>query len=265
MSYQDLFEKLWQDYVKITPSAEKIHTLLKKEESEIVNDHIALRTFNVPKVNLEQLAKHFKAVGYEEKGQYEFKEKKLAAKHFQHPDEKAPKVFISHLLLDQCSQGLQETVHKMLETVPDDVSDREDFIYMGAPWKVDVNTYETLLEESEYAAWMAAWGYHPNHFTISVNHLSHTEDLVQLNQKIKDAGYTLNSSGGEIKGSKEVLLEQSSTMADLYSVEFSDGKKEIPSCFYEFALRHKMPDGSLYQGFVAANADKIFESTNVKS
>ncbi|MGL4896671.1 MAG: DUF1338 domain-containing protein, partial [Shewanella sp.] len=61
----------------------------------------------------------------------------------------------------------------------------------------------------------------------------------------------------------EVLLEQSSTMADTIAVEFSDGVLEIPSCFYEFALRYPKANGELYTGFVAASADKIFESTNV--
>ena len=73
----------------------------------------------------------------------------------------------------------------------------------------------------------------------------------------------LNTSGGEIKGSPEVCLAQSSTMADSMPVAFSDATVAIPSCFYEFAQRYAMANGELYQGFVAASADKIFESTNV--
>ena len=68
-----------------------------------------------------------------------------------------------------------------------------------------------------------------------------------------------------IKGSPEELLEQSSTMADRAEVAFSDQTVSIPSCFYEFALRYPKPDGELYTGFVAASADKIFESTDSKS
>ncbi len=33
--------------------------------------------------------------------------------------------------------------------------------------------------------------------------------------------------------------------------------------FYEFAKRYPTANGKLYQGFVAASADKFFESTNV--
>ena len=79
---------------------------------------------------------------------------------------------------------------------------------------------------------------------------------------MKAGGFTLNSVGGEIKGSAEVKLEQSSTMADHADVAFSDKTMTIPSCFYEFALRYPLANGELYTGFVAASADKIFESTN---
>ena len=51
-------------------------------------------------------------------------------------------------------------------------------------------------------------------------------------------------------------------MADKLGVEFSDGQKHlIPCCFYEFAQRYSIGinnPNNLYQGFVAANADKIF-------
>ena len=53
-------------------------------------------------------------------------------------------------------------------------------------------------------------------------------------------------------------------MADHAYVKFEAESKMIPSCFYEFAQRYKMPDGNYYTGFVAASADKIFESTNAK-
>ena len=71
----------------------------------------------------------------------------------------------------------------------------------------------------------------------------------------------MNTSGGEVKGSKEVCLEQSSTLANTIEVEFKDGKLNIPACYYEFAKRYALKDGNLYKGFVAASADKIFEST----
>jgi hypothetical protein len=66
------------------------------------------------------------------------------------------------------------------------------------------------------------------------------------------------------KRNSRALLEQSSTLADLCMINFNEEAKEIPSCYYEFALRYPMENGELYQGFIAASADKIFESTDVK-
>lgn len=60
-----LFQALWDNYRAVTPSAERIHTLLGKRESKpIVNDHIALRTFNLAPVGLDALAAHFLNLGY---------------------------------------------------------------------------------------------------------------------------------------------------------------------------------------------------------
>lgn len=259
-----LFSELWKDYVAITPSAHKIHALLanKAQSETIVNDHVAFRTFNTEKVNLEKLAAHFLALGYEEKGQYNFEAKKLSAKHFEHADITKPKVFISELRVEELSDKAQTIIAKMVEGVNAESVVADNFLYSGTHWQVTKAEYDTLLNESEYAAWMSAWGYRANHFTVSVNQLNGDYTLPQVNDLLKEAGFTLNTSGGEIKGGKDVCLAQSSTMADSETVVFSDASVAIPSCFYEFAERFEMADGQLYQGFVAASADKIFESTN---
>ncbi|WP_419148827.1 DUF1338 domain-containing protein [Pseudoalteromonas 'SMAR'] len=260
-----LFQHLWDNYLEVTPSAVKVHELLgSTQKDDIINDHIALRTFNIEKVGLEKLAAHFKAVGYKECGEYHFEAKKLYAKHFEHQDPTKPKVFISELLVDQFSEELQAIVKDMVDQIDESAITAENFLYSGTHWQVSHETYKKLLAESEYAAWMSAWGYRANHFTVSINYLKKFETIEAVNQALKENGFELNSSGGEIKGSPEVLLEQSSTLADHQKVNFTDGEFSIPSCFYEFALRYNKPDGEVYTGFVAASADKIFESTNAR-
>jgi hypothetical protein len=263
MSYKELFEKLWDDYLQITPSAKKVHAILSADQKDIINDHIALRTFNHPDLGLDKLAIHFENCGYTAKGDYEFTEKKLVAKHYEHCDPEAPKVFISELLLEKCSDNLRAIVNSLISQVPKDYCQKSSFLYSGAPWKISHKDYLALLEESEYAAWMSAWGYHANHFTVSVNHLNNYDSILDVNNKLKQEGFKLNDSGGEVKGNPSVLLEQSSTLADQIEVSFTDGTFKVPSCFYEFAKRYPTKEGKIYTGFVAANADKIFESTNV--
>ncbi|MDD1782137.1 DUF1338 domain-containing protein [Enterovibrio sp. ZSDZ35] len=260
-----LFDALWQDYtVRLCPSAAKVHALLE-EGSPLINDHIALRTFALPKVGLDRLAAPFIAIGYEPKGQYHFEAKKLNAHHYEHPDPNAPKVFISELMVGQCSTALQMAVRKLVDQVDDASMQGSAFLYSGRPWELDGDTYRTLAAESEYAGWLAAHGFGANHFTVSVNQLSTVTDVSEVNEVLRQAGFAINESGGEVKGNPEVMLEQSSTMADKVSVKFSDGEATIPGGFYEFAKRYPLPDGSLYQGFVEASADKIFESTDKAS
>ena len=85
--------------------------------------------------------------------------------------------------------------------------------------------------ESDYASWVLALGYIANHFTVSVTDCSYFNDLEQLNSYLKDNGFEINSSGGEIKGSKDQGLEQSSIMSKEIKVKFSDGIYSVPGCY----------------------------------
>ena len=262
MTPDRLFQSLWEDYTsRLCPSAGNVHKLLQEDEP-LINDHIALRTFNLAPVELEVLAKPFLALGYQEAGDYLFEAKKLVAKHYQHPDPTQPKVFISQLKVEECSAQLQAIVKQLVAQVSAEDMQGSEFLYAGRPWQLTHQDYQLLAQESEYAAWLAAHGYGANHFTVSVNQLNQFDQVQQVNDYLKACGFVINQSGGEVKGSPDVLLEQSSTMADKVQVEFDDGVVLIPGGFYEFAKRYPMADGELYPGFVAASADKIFESTN---
>lgn len=83
-----------------------------------------------------------------------------------------------------------------------------------------------------------------------------------MNQLLRDNGFRINDSGGEIKGTPAELLEQSSIRSEVIQLEFVEGIMEIPGCYYEFARRYPDADGKLYSGFIAKSADKIFESTD---
>lgn len=259
---EQLLQAMWTDYVTLNPSAKAIHDLFVSQGETVLNDHIAFRTFNVPKLGIDRLAKPFLAFGYEAKGEYRFKEKKLFARHYEPKDLRLPKIFISELLLEQCSPGLQEAVKILVDQVPDNAADDPRFLCSGRPWKVSHKTYEALAKESEYAAWMSAYGFRPNHFTVNINALKKFPDIHALNKFLQDNGHVLNAAGGLVKGSPQVYLEQSSTMARDAAVDFTDGTFEVPACYYEFAKRYPLPNGEMYQGFVEKSADKIFESTN---
>jgi hypothetical protein len=265
MTTKELLDTLWRDYVASTPQAERIHTLLAARGETIRNDHIALRTFDAPGIGMMALGHIFEEHGWALQADvYAFPQKRLRARYWRHTDETLPKVFISELVLGDMSPALQTSIHTLVSQLPGDFGQRADLPWAGRPWRVTHGEYTSLLAESEYAAWVAAFGFRVNHFTVDVNALSTFPDLTALNAYLVEHGFVLNDSGGAIKGTPSELLEQSSTRADSIEVAFDDATVRIPSCYYEFAKRYPMPSGELFQGFIAASADKIFESTDTR-
>lgn len=264
MELNAVFSQLWHEYITQNPAVAHIYKLFdEREDTEVKHDHVAFRTFNDPKVDMHKIAYWFEQYGYKKMQDYDFEKKRLNAIHLENDNMNWPKVFISELRLQDFSNYLQETITDWLKQVPGNVADDVSFLWSSNPWvKPSYQTYMKLSEESEYAAWMYVYGFRINHFAIFINHLHVYNDIRSINEMIKNNGYTMNSSGGEIKGSRDMLLEQSSIMAEKLDVEFKEGTYRIPACYYEFTQRYPNPEGNLYQGFYASSADKIFESTN---
>jgi hypothetical protein len=266
MKSEEIFGKLWTQYVNQNPSAGQIHGLFTESGERIINDHVAFRTFDDPRVNIDVLSRPFIKAGYESRGEYHFEAKKLRARHYEIPgNSHAPRVFISELMLDSFSESLQKTIKSKLDSVPDNLFQSQDLIFHGSVFSpLSYDTYVTLREESEYAAWLYVFGFRANHFTVSINHLEHFEGIEEVNTYLKSRNFPMNTSGGEVKGTPEQLLEQSSTLADQVDVEFKEGVYRVPSCYYEFAKRYNDSKGKLFSGFIAGSADKIFESTDYR-
>lgn len=267
MNTDTFFSELWQDYIQITPQAKEIKRLFEMpgevEGERVVNDHVAFRTFAHTPIQLDNLEPLILAMGYQRQESYFFKAKKLRAYSFIHTDPDLPKIFCSELLTDQLSPVAQQIIADYTLQISQRPQDASVF-WSGRHWEMPSwEDYSELMDETEYGAWLLAIGIRVNHFTISVNHLQGFHTLQAVLDKVKSAGFAVNAVGGEIKGSPEILLEQGATMADRQSFMFAEGEThQIPTCFYEFALRYADQNGEIYQGFVEANADKIFESTH---
>ncbi len=201
---QSLFSSLWTDYVAFNPGAKKIYDLILARERAIdpsvealVNDHVALRTYDVAPIGLEAMSALFQKHGYEKRGDYVFDEKKLFAWHLEHEDTRLPKVFISQLETAKLSPLVQETARLAAKSIEPLETKKESFLWSRRKWKASHTTYQKLLAESEYAAWLYAFGFRSNHFTISFNHLKSFKDLRALGDFVKAAGFAFNTAGGE--------------------------------------------------------------------
>ncbi|TYL46798.1 DUF1338 domain-containing protein [Marinomonas sp. IMCC 4694] len=265
MTPTDFFASLWDHYTEVTPQAQRIQALFKKHGETVLNDHVAFRTFNHSPIALEKLEPQLTALGYQAYGAFLFESKHLKARCYKHStDVNLPKIFLSELLVEELPPVCQDIIGKWVAQIPANAVQSPAVFWAGTLWETPTQAdYATLAEHSEYAAWLATMGLQANHFTVSINHLQHFPTIEAVNALLESEGYALNQVGGVIKGSPESCLEQSSTMADKIHYTFADGtQKAIPSCFYEFARRHPMANGVLFDSFIEGNADKIFDSTS---
>jgi hypothetical protein len=299
-----IIKKLWENYKNSVVQVNIIEEAIRQKGDHWSEDHIAFRTLPGDHCGLDILQGIFEILGFKKSDHYNFEEKKLKAISMNPPIESVlhstqvfPKIFISVLELSSFSNPFQQCVLKYLSDVtfsplekfksewsllkenPHKIEEFAQsitlFLSNGASWRTPTfKDYELLRKESEYAAWTLVYGNTPNHFTVSIHLMKNFNSLKEFNDFVQyNLGIQMNNAGGMvIKGSAEVKLEQSATLAEESIVPFQDGYKKIPYAFVEFAYRHPLEGkenngmwDSYYQGFVTDNADKIFESTNIRN
>lgn len=249
----------------------------------IENDHIAFRTMGVPQLGIASLERIFLHYGYERRDFYDFPAKKLNAFWYAPPSPELPRIFISELRVGDLSDEAQAIIRSYTDEVAGDPVDQldldnaahvDDFLHRGL-WRLPkLADYRRLAEESEYAAWVIYNRYYLNHFTVTIHNLPEGYHTIALfNAFLERHGFQLNDSGGTIKQSPDGKLLQSSTVAEMIDATFAGGVVErIAGSYVEFAERRPLDDFAHLpvaalrrehrrEGFEAANANRIFEST----
>ncbi|KAI4384243.1 hypothetical protein MLD38_002423 [Melastoma candidum] len=285
-----VLERMESVYLSRNPTAKSVLDLVASaDDNPICYDHLAFRTFGVSGHGIGSIARFFTDYGYTQMDELRFPAKKLRALWFSPPKDSAvsedgsgvhgplPRIFISELLVDQMSPQTQEIIRRYVGISGNGYEHAALASAVGAlTWGKPLRSeFQQLAKESEYAAWTLVNGYAVNHVTISTHRLkSHLRDIKSLNQFIEQNGFKLNSEGGALKVSPDGLLLQSSTVADSFPFQFSDGATEsVPCSYIEFAERlvlpefRNLPTKELEEfhrrdGFEVGNADKIFESTS---
>lgn len=282
-----VLDGLMQRYMDRVPDVKRVVDAMIREgiihsASEIENDHIAFRTMGVPHLGIASLEKIFLHYGYQRRDHYYFPAKKLDAYWYAPPTPQYPRIFISELRVSDLPAEAQAIIHSYTDTVVKDPVDALDldnatlvdqFLHSGLWKRPSYVDYRKLADMSEYAAWVIYNRYYLNHFTVSVHNLKEGYNTIErFNEFLERNGFALNDSGGKIKKSDDGLLLQSSTVARKVEAVFADDEKVlIPGSYVEFAERKVLPAYATSsgpfsreqrrEGFEAANADKIFEST----
>lgn len=281
---------LMRRYSERVPDVQRIINAMIDEgiinsPDEIENDHIAFRTMGVPHLGLASFEKIFLHYGYEKRDPYNFAEKKLSAYWYAPPADgrNLPRIFASELRVHELSEQAQQIIHSYTDAVTsdpvdalnlDDAAAVDQFLHQSLWALPTLADYQTLLAESEYAAWVIYNRYYLNHFTISVHNLKPGYNTIDAFVKfLEERGLRLNSAGGVIKISPDGGLRQASTVAQMTDAVFAGGDTaRIAGSYVEFAERRVLPQfadlpadqigrAQRRDGFEAANADKIFEST----
>ncbi|MGE7773986.1 DUF1338 domain-containing protein [Chitinophaga sp. NPDC101104] len=285
---QLILDGLMRRYRERVPDVDKVISAMIAEGiirhgNDIENDHIAFRTMGVPNLGIQSLERIFLHHGYTRRDYYHFAEKKLNAYWYAPPDPALPRIFISELRVGDLSERVQEIIHSYTSEVTadpvlsldlDSASAVDAFLHSGL-WRLpSLEDFRALAAESEYASWAIYNRYYLNHFTISVHNLPDGyNDIGRFNAFLEKHGLVLNDSGGKYKESPDGLLLQSSTVAGMIDAAFANGETaRIAGSYVEFAERRVLPAFAHLstseiqrvhrrEGFEAANANRIFEST----
>ena len=72
---KQFISNLWLDYsVRLCPSSSNIHHIVS-DYGSITNDHFALRTLNLPTINVQSISLLLQNIGYKSKASYIFRKK----------------------------------------------------------------------------------------------------------------------------------------------------------------------------------------------
>lgn len=251
----------------------------------LVTDHLAFRTFGIAPFDIASLERIFVHHGYRRRDAYAFPDKHLDALWYSPPIAELPRLFVSQLRVDELHDSAQQVVRSAIAAASDpfaavdpDAAGAVVAALCTRPWPLpSFADYRLLLPQSEYAAWTLANGYAINHVALSVHELrADVASAAGLNDYLARRGFSLNGSGRSIQISADGLLRQSSTLAQTVVVRFADGRAEpVAGSYVEFVERRALPPFASLpstalrrehrrDGFEAANAERIFDSTDLR-
>jgi hypothetical protein len=296
---KELLDRLWEQYIKRVSYANKYVELVTEKGGNVVNDHIALRTFNThtgeQPEGIRAIKHILNCLEYKLVAKYNFSNKRLNAVHFEHPDENLPKIFVSQLEVKLLPDWAQNIINKTVKNTPYILSDNSiellqrvkekgelpteaakllvaDLVqYFRRPWEIPQKEDVLKINDvSQYAAWVLLHGNSVNHFTAFINQQNVPEwpDLETTCKALEAAGVPMKEY---IEGEKGSKLQQSATKAVKEGVEVKSeyGIEKITwtYAYYELAQRGLVEGNGtkkLFSGFLGEQAAHLFDMTRTR-
>lgn len=235
---------LWDRYAAEVPYA---RTFVQLSGGIFRNDHVALRTLARPGGGIATFEHVFERFGWKRAGEYSFPDTHLEAIYMAHPDG-LPRIFISELKAERLSARAQQ----LLSTLPEDPPAPEPVEalaeWFSAPPAPQESALLELEKESQYGAWLLAFGRKVNHFTGSV------DDVEVWQRKMREAGVPMKA---DIEGAPGTALRQTATHAATVPVTLAaGGTRPWPYAYFEIAQR-----APHFDGFLGPQARALFDMT----
>jgi hypothetical protein len=235
---------LWERYAAEVPYA---RTFVQLSGGSFRNDHVALRTLARPGGGIATFERVFERLGWHRAGGYSFPDTHLEAIYMAHPNG-LPRVFISELRAHRLSAHAQQLLSTLPEDPPPPESAEALADWFSAPPPPQESALLELEKESQYGAWLLAFGRKVNHFTGSV------DDVEVWQRKMRDAGVPMKA---DIEGAPGTALRQTATQAaPLPVVLAGGGTRSWPYAYFEIAQR-----APHFDGFLGPQARALFDMT----
>jgi hypothetical protein len=239
-----LLELLWSRYAAEVPFA---RTFVELSGGSFRNDHVAFRSLARPGGGIALLEGIFERLGWKRAGEYTFPETHLAAIYMAHPAG-LPRVFLSELKAQELSPRARELLALLPEAPPPPASVEALAGWFSAPPPPREAALLELEKESQYGAWLLAFGRKVNHFTGSV------DDVEAWQRRMREAGVPMKA---DIEGERGGVLRQTATHAAPLEVALhGGGSRPWPYAYFEIAQR-----APGFDGFLGPQARALFEMT----
>jgi hypothetical protein len=147
---------------------------------------IEFRTFCHPKIGLEKFRLHLRKYwSFVPKRIFDVKDANVTAIEFEHESRcpQYPRIVVSEMKYDHLSDKNQEIVQSMMKSIPEekysDPLKNENFLVTGTLWDpITLEDYESIQNESKFAALLSAFGIVPKHSTLKgLKSLQSTADV----------------------------------------------------------------------------------------
>lgn len=278
-----LLDTLWLRYRGRVEYARRYEELVAKHGGTFLNDHVAFRSFasQKPSTGIHSVSRIFAALGYRPAGGYEFPDKHLASVHFDHPNPRFPKLFVSELKVWELPREARVLIEESLSSHREPIGDAtlgalaagdagalaEAVQWFGTlPWRLpERKAVEALNRHSQFGAWVLVNGYEVNHFTASVDAhgVAALSDIDKTVAAMRAAGIPMKA---EIEGAPSSPLRQSSTEAVVVPTAVREAGKDATMdwtyAYFELAERPTI-DGRRFEGFFGPQASNLFEMTKL--